>query len=346
MTSLTWVVGRGGLLGGAVERALSRTTAVWTPPEQVPWDDHRAAATLLRATEGFAAEAGSGTWQLAWCAGAGVTTSTAGELTVEIRLLQMTLEALARSRLGPGAVFLASSAGGVYAGAPGTPPFTEHTPPVPLSPYGAAKLEAERLAVTWGRRTGVPVVVGRIANLYGPGQSLLKPQGLISRFCLAHLTGQPLSIYVPLDTVRDHLYVDDCAALVAQTLRAAHRLPAGTSVTKILASHRALTIGALLGEMRRLLRRPPRIVFGASAAARFQALDLRLQSVTWPELDRRTLTPLPVGISETMEDLRAALRMGSLWPPVHASADLQRSRSSRVSLVPVGSASLRFRGGP
>lgn len=313
MTSaLTWVVGRGGLLGRAVEQALSPADTVWTPPEQVPWGEARTREALVRVAERFAADAGTEPWQLAWCAGTGLPMSTREALATEVGLLRATLDALARAGRRPGAVFLASSAGGVYAGARQSPPFTELTPPAPLSPYGEAKLAAERVAVDWGRQTGAPVVLGRIANLYGPGQRLDKAQGLISQFCRAQLTGQPLSLYVPLDTVRDYLFVDDCAALVTTTLRAARNLPAGTAITKILASHRAITIGALLGEMRRLLRRPPRVVHGASPAARYQPLDLRLRSVTWPDLDRRTLTPLPVGISATMEDLRTALRAGSL----------------------------------
>jgi UDP-glucose 4-epimerase len=310
--ALSWVVGRGGLLGRAVERELGVTDRIWTPPERVAWGDAGAAETLRVAAERFVGAAGGGPWQIAWCAGAGVTTSARHELDAEIRLLRGTLDAMAAAGTGPGAVFLASSAGGVYAGARQRPPFTEETPPVALSPYGEAKLQAEEVAVAWGRRTGVPVVVGRIANLYGPGQNLLKPQGLSSQFCRAHLTGQPLSLYMPLDTVRDYLYVSDCAALVADTLHEARSLPAGTSVTKVLASHRAVTIGALLGEMRRLLRRPPRVVLAASPAARHQIVDLRLRSVTWPHLDRRSLTPLPVGISATMDDLRTALRAGAL----------------------------------
>lgn len=309
---LTWVVGRGGLLGGAVERAVSKTGAVWTPEERVPWATADAADALMRGVQRFAAEAGAGRWQLAWCAGSSVTTSVRDELRAELGLLRLTLEALATWARGPGAVFLASSAGGAYAGAGQPPPFTERTPPIALSPYGETKLDAERLAVDWGRRSGVPVVIGRIANLYGPGQHLPKHQGLISQFCRAHLTGQPLLLYMPLDTVRDYLYVDDAGAMAAQMLQRARGLPPGASVMKILASHRALTIGALLGEMRRLLRRSPPVVHGPSPAARLQARDLRLQSVTWPDLDRRPMTPLPVGISATMEGLRAALRAGSL----------------------------------
>ena len=68
-------------------------------------------------------------------------------------------------------------------------------------------------------------------------------------------------------------------------------------VTKILASQRAITIGSVLGEMRRIFKTQPRIVLGASAGSVSQARDLSLRSRVWPELDRGPLTPFPVGVT-------------------------------------------------
>jgi UDP-glucose 4-epimerase len=135
----------------------------------------------------------------------------------------------------------------------------------PLAPYGQAKLDAEALVEAWSHRTGTPSLVGRIANLYGPGQNLAKAQGLISQICRSHLTGQPLSIYVSLDTLRDYLFAPDCAALIVEGLARLRQEQSGTApmvVTKILASQRAITIGAVLGEMRRIFKSWPRIVLG------------------------------------------------------------------------------------
>ena len=81
-------------------------------------------------------------------------------------------------------------------------------------------------------------------------------------------------------------------------------------VTKILASQRAITIGAVLGEVRRIFKTAPRIVLGASAVSAVQARDLSLRSRVWPELDRRTLTPLPAGIAATAADLQRKLQAG------------------------------------
>lgn len=312
--AVTWTVGRGGLLGRAVERAVGSRGPVWAPPRRFSWTGTAEAldADLETAVVEFADHLDGRPWQVAWCAGAGVTGTSAEELAGEVEVLTRTLDRLASHTRCPGTVFLASSAGGVYAGARASPPFTEDVPPRALAPYGQAKLDAESTVRRWAARTGGRALVGRIANLYGPGQNLVKPQGLVSQFCRAHLTGQPLSVYVPLDTVRDYLFVEDCGAMVGEGLGRLGGEDAGTTVTKILASQWGVTIGTLLGEMRRVFKRAPRIVLGASPAARYQARDLRFRSVVWPELDHRVLTPLPVGVAATLEDLKSGLRSGAL----------------------------------
>ena len=84
----------------------------------------------------------------------------------------------------------------------------------------------------------------------------------------------------------------------------------GLVTTKILASQRAITIGAVIGEMRRIFKRSPRVVLGASPVSALQARDLSLRSRVWPDLDRRTLTPLPVGIAATAAALQRMLQTG------------------------------------
>jgi UDP-glucose 4-epimerase len=43
-----------------------------------------------------------------------------------------------------------------------------------------------------------------------------------------------------------------------------------------------------------------------------QAKDLSLRSRFWPELDRRSLTPFPVGVAMTAADLLRHLQDGAL----------------------------------
>ncbi len=286
-----WVVGATGLLGRSVSRRL-RAQGREVRTTRVPWNDHAAA---LEALQREAAALPEGGWEVYWCAGAGVVGTRPEQLDDEVRLLDAFLRAW--EPIGPGAVFLASSAGGVYAGSTDAP-FTELSTPVPNSPYGHAKLRAEGVAEAFADRTGVPLLVGRISNLYGPGQDVGKQQGLISLLCRAQLTRQPLSIYVSLDTMRDYLFVDDAAAMIVSGLRAVGER--GGRHLKVLASERSTTIGAILGDLHRIARRRPPVVLGTSPNARFQVRDLRMRSVAWPPTAGLARTPLMVGMAATM----------------------------------------------
>ncbi|MBC7559282.1 MAG: NAD-dependent epimerase/dehydratase family protein [Dermatophilaceae bacterium] len=320
---LTWVVGRGGLLGQSLEMVMGETavsessrTPIWHPPEPITWSSSSAGAVELRHQAAqFLSAAGDRPWTVAWCAGAGVMGTSAQALRLELEALRVTLDTLAAApRASEGAFFFSSSAGGVYAGV-SAPPYDESSPVRPLADYGRAKLDGEAIVTAWSRRTGTPTLIGRIANLYGPGQNLGKAQGLISQICRTHLTGQPLSIYVSLDTLRDYLYAPDCARLIVAGLARLRQDQTATRlsvVTKVLASQRAITIGAVLGEMGRIFKRSPRIVLGASAVAAVQPKDLSLRSKVWPELDRRSLTPFPVGVANTAADLLRRLQTGAL----------------------------------
>lgn len=302
----TLVVGAGGLLGSAVVRELSRRDLP-VSIAKVEWEGD-SVSDLVGELARFA---GEGPWRIAWCAGSGVTASTADRFAREEQVFSAFADSLARlTRAGgldaaQGVVFLASSAGALYAGA-GPAPFSEDDEPSPLAPYGFSKLALEARLRRFVEETGIPGVAGRLTNLYGPGQNLRKPQGLVSQLCRAHFTGAPIGIYVPMDTLRDYLFVDDAAALVVELLdRAATALPGLT--VKILGSQGSVSVAALLMQAQCVFRRPLRVLHGASSQAAQQARDLRVRSIVWPELDRRTVRTLPAGISATAADIEARL---------------------------------------
>ena len=111
-------------------------------------------------------------WALAWCAGAGVVATGEEALAAEVRVFDRLASALAATVTAgeDGVVFLASSAGGLYAGS--TPaPFDERTSPRPLVAYGRAKLAMEAAVERLAEATGVRAVLGRLSNVYGRGRS-------------------------------------------------------------------------------------------------------------------------------------------------------------------------------
>ena len=86
----------------------------------------------------------------------------------------------------------------------------------PSSPYSASKASGDHIALAFHKTYGLPVIVTRSSNNYGPFQY---PEKLIPKLILRALHNQPLPIYGDGRQVRDWLYVtDNCAAidLVAQ----------------------------------------------------------------------------------------------------------------------------------
>jgi len=98
----------------------------------------------------------------------------------------------------------------VYGEAEGNP-CREDAPLMPKSPYAASKAGADRLAYSYFATYGLPVVISRCTNNYGPYQH---PEKLIPLFVTNALEDKPLPVYGTGKNTRDWIHVDDhCAAL-------------------------------------------------------------------------------------------------------------------------------------
>jgi UDP-glucose 4-epimerase len=332
VTTLAWVVGSGGLLGSHAARAVRAAPGFlsWSPPgEPLPWEDRaRLEARLGAAVQAFVASAGEGAhpeWSVFWCAGAGVVGTSPATLDAESATWELFLARLGRelvtvrsARDRPGRLFLASSAGGIYAGSPDRP-LHEGSAPRPISPYGRAKLRQEQELEGWaGRHPQVSILVGRISNLYGPGQKMDKPQGLISHMsrCLIH--HEPVHIYVPLDTIRDYVFVEDAAAAIVRWMdrlgREAASSPEGRRVLKICASEEETTIAALLGVFRRLAKRQLKVVSGLHASRAQQPARLQFRSQVWRDEPRPAGTTLAIGVDRVYRHQLRLFQAGALPP--------------------------------
>jgi UDP-glucose 4-epimerase len=142
-------------------------------------------------------------------------------------------------------------------------PVTEDQPPDPLSPYGVAKLAAERYCVSFSRvYESFEAVVVRYFNVFGPRQSPLSQYAaVIPLFITAIHSGRPIRIDGDGGQRRDFTYVSN---VVEGTMLAADAEAVSGRIFNVAASSPvsvndvADTIGRILGKEVTKTHAPPR----------------------------------------------------------------------------------------
>lgn len=110
-----------------------------------------------------------------------------------------------------GKVFYHISTDEVYGTcAPGTY-FTESTPIDPQSPYSASKASSDHFVTAFNNSYGLPTLISRCSNNYGPFQF---PEKLIPLMINNIIQEKPLPIYGKGENIRDWLYVEDHASAI------------------------------------------------------------------------------------------------------------------------------------
>jgi dTDP-glucose 4,6-dehydratase len=162
----------------------------------------------------------------------------------------------------------------------------------PRNPYAASKAGADRLAYSYWATYGVPVVITRASNNYGPYQF---PEKVIPLFATNAIDGQPVPLYGDGLNVRDWLHVlDHCLALDVVIDRGAagevYNIGGGNEVANLELTKRILE---LLGRPGSLIRP----VADRPGHDRRYSLDTtKLQGLGWqPRMDFAT------GLAETVD---------------------------------------------
>lgn len=86
----------------------------------------------------------------------------------------------------------------------------------PASPYAAAKIGADMLALSYFHAYRMPVTVVRPFNTYGPFQKSNSEGGVVSIFLKRDIANKTLLVKGSGEQTRDLLYVEDCAEFVVK----------------------------------------------------------------------------------------------------------------------------------
>ncbi|MDI6809233.1 MAG: dTDP-glucose 4,6-dehydratase [Candidatus Eisenbacteria bacterium] len=90
-------------------------------------------------------------------------------------------------------------------------PVKEDAQLLPRNPYSASKAGADRLAYSYYATYGLPVIITRCSNNYGPNQY---PEKMIPLFVTNAMEDKPLPVYGDGKNTRDWIFVEDhCTAL-------------------------------------------------------------------------------------------------------------------------------------
>lgn len=126
---------------------------------------------------------------------------------------QVLLDAARKAKV---ARYLQISTDEVYGSLGATGHFSEESPLKPNSPYAASKTSADLLVRAYGKTFGLPVLVTRCSNNYGPYQF---PEKLIPFFVTLLREGKPVPVYGDGMNVRDWIHVEDHSRAVDAVLR-------------------------------------------------------------------------------------------------------------------------------
>jgi nucleoside-diphosphate-sugar epimerase len=189
-------------------------------------------------------------------------------------------------------VYAASSS--AYGETP-TLPKTEAMQPNPISPYGITKYVGELYAGVFGRVYGLENVCVRYFNVFGPRQDPSSQySGVLSRFMLAVIEGQPPVVYGDGEQSRDFTFIEN---IVDETLRACEAKGASG------------------------------MVFNGGTGARTtlnQVLKL-LEKITGEKIQAKYDPPRTGDIRDSQADVSLARKVLGYEPRVHFEEGLQRT---------------------
>jgi len=194
-----------------------------------------------------------------------------------------------------------ASSSSVY-GANRTLPAGEDLAPLPLSPYAASKLASEGYSLAYARSFGLPVLVFRFFNVFGPLQRAGHAYAaVVPTFVAAALSGTPLPVHGDGQQTRDFTYVGSVVRILADAVGRGVTAPGPVN----LAFGGRASLLDLAGALGEVLGRPLALAHGPARAGDVrdsQADQSRLRQL-FPDVEPVALAE---GLQATVDWFRSA----------------------------------------
>jgi dTDP-glucose 4,6-dehydratase len=175
-------------------------------------------------------------------------------------------------------------------------PMTEEHPLNPTTPYAAAKAGADRLVYSYWQTYGIPAIILRPFNQYGPNQHLEK---VVPRFITSALNGAPLTVHGDGSSRRDWGYVGDTCVAIDQAMHVPLERVAGEAIN--IGTGRDTEVRELASTLLEMMRLPDTLV--STIKDRPGQVAQHISSVTKANrlLEWESTTALDDGLLKTIE---------------------------------------------
>jgi UDP-glucose 4-epimerase len=203
---------------------------------------------------------------------------------------------LAEAAAATGArTFVFISSGGTVYGPDAPVPTPEQVRTSPINAYGMIKALTEQALLEIGRQHGMSMVILRVSNPYGPGQSGTRRLGFVAAAVKMALAEQPLVIWGDGTATRDFVFLDDVGSAIAAAARYG-----GDSVILNIGSGVENSLRDVCGLVSQHSRKPLEVRYepGRQFDVPRSCLDITL---AYEILGWRPLVTLAEGISRTMQ---------------------------------------------
>jgi dTDP-glucose 4,6-dehydratase len=237
-------------------------------------------------------------------------------VTTNVEGTQILLDAI---RAAPVERFILISSSEVYGTAESAPMDEEH-PLNPRSPYAATKAGADRLAYSYYVTYGLPIVIVRPFNNYGPRQH---PEKVVPRFITQALRDEPLTVHGDGHASRDWLYVEDDAEAIVAVIAAPLDAIAGEVLN--VATGIDISVGEIADHVLDALEKPSSLK--TFVTERPGQVDRHIGSTE--KMERltgwRAMTPFEDGLARTIDWYR---ENEAWWRPISETKARPRVSSS------------------
>ena len=173
------------------------------------------------------------------------------------------------------------------------PAFTEDTPIAPNSPYSASKAGSELLVRAYVETYGLPALITRCSNNYGPYQF---PEKLIPLMVTRALADEQLPVYGDGKNVRDWLHVSDHAEAIWTVLTKGQ-----TAEVYNIGGEAEIPNIDIVRELLAILEKPESLIqFVADRPGHDRRYAMDISKIS-TELDREPRFNFESGIAETVQ---------------------------------------------